>query len=118
MITVPSSTRIFLCVTPVDMRKSFDSLAGLVRDHLGENPLSGHLFVFRNRNEDTIKLLYWDRDGFAIWYKRLQRGTFALPSGTTAGLEIDVAAFAMLLNGIDMRQIQKQKRYTVGTVSG
>jgi transposase len=118
MITVPSSTRIFLCIEPVDMRRSFDSLAEVVRNHLGEDPLSGHLFVFRNRNEDTVKLLYWDRDGYAIWYKRLQRGTFALPSGSSAGLEIDSMAFAMLLNGIDLRNIRKQKRYEVGATSG
>lgn len=111
MISVQASTRILVCVSPVDMRKSFDSLAEIVRTQLGEDPLSGHLFVFRNRNEDTLKLLYWDRDGYAIWYKRLQKGTFALPSGTTAGLEIDVAAFAMLLNGMDVSRMSRQKRY-------
>ena len=76
MLTLPPSTRIFVATKPTDMRKGFDSLAVLVRDFLGEDPLSGHLFVFRNRPGDRLKILWWDRDGLAIWYKRLEEGSF------------------------------------------
>jgi transposase len=75
--------KIFLCRAPVDLRKSYDSLSGLARDALGENPLMGHLFVFCNRRRTQVKILYWDRDGYAIWQKRLERGTFRLPLGTS-----------------------------------
>ena len=80
MIGVDPGIKIFLCVTPTDMRKSFDGLSGLVTTMVQQNPLSGHLFVFRNRNRDRLKILYWDRDGLAVWYKRLERGTFQLPT--------------------------------------
>ncbi len=67
--------RVFLCTTPADMRKGFDSLAALVRDRLGNDPLSGHLFLFVSRGRDRLKLLYWDGEGYALWYKRLEEGT-------------------------------------------
>ena len=70
MLTLPPSTRVFVATKPTDMRKSFDSLAALVRDFLGDDPLSGHLFVFRNKSGDRLKILWWDRDGLAIWYKK------------------------------------------------
>lgn len=111
MLNLPSSVRIFVCMIPVDMRRSFDNLAGLVRDFMSEDPLSGHLFVFRNREESKVKILYWDRDGYAIWYKRLEQGTFALPQNLAGGLEIDPASLAMLLSGINIDHIKKQKRY-------
>ena len=117
MLNLPSSVQIFFCVVPVDMRRSFDTLAEIVRSSLGQEPQSGHLFVFRNKAEDCVKVLYWDKDGYALWYKRLQRGTFKLPSGTSAGIEIDSATFSMLLNGIDLKAVQIQKRYTREVVS-
>jgi len=110
--------RIFLCTLPTDMRKSFDTLAALVQSHLGQDALSGDLFVFRSRRGDRIKLLYWDQDGYAIWYKRLEEGSFALPTtdGKRAsvgehGLVLRPAELAMLLDGIDLSSVQRQRRY-------
>ena len=111
MLNLPASVQIFFCLVPVDMRRSFDSLAEMVREQLGGDPRSGHLFVFRNKHEDCIKLLYWDRDGYAIWYKRLEKGTFSLPKGVARGFEMEAANFAMLLNGMDIQNMRKQKRY-------
>ena len=79
MLSLPSALHIFLAVEPADMRKGFDGLAQLVRERIAEDPLSGHLYVFRNRRRDRVKLLYWDRDGFALWSKRLEEGTYAIP---------------------------------------
>lgn len=111
MLNLPPSVRIFVCVIPVDMRRSFDSLSGMVREYMSEDPQSGHLFLFRNRGESKIKVLYWDRDGFAIWYKRLERGTFGLPNNLANGLEIDASSLAMLLGGINLDVTKRQKRY-------
>ena len=80
MIHLPGSVRVYLCLTPCDMRKSFDSLHALVREHLELDGFAGHLFVFASRRKDRVKILYWDRDGFAIWAKRLEEGTYAMPS--------------------------------------
>jgi transposase len=107
-----------LCTLPTDMRKSFDSLSGLVRERLGLDPLSGDLFVFRSRRGDRLKLLYWDEDGLAIWYKRLEEGTFVLPAASEQrgragehGLVLRPAELAMLLDGIDLSQAKRHKRY-------
>jgi len=117
MLSLPPSVRIYLCVLPVDMRRSFDSLAGLVREHLGQDPLSGHLFVFRNREEDKVKILYWDRDGYAIWYKRLEKGTFGLCEGAAGTVELDGTSFLLLLTGLTEKQVRRQSRYTRQTAS-
>ena len=77
MIHLPASVRVYLCLTPCDMRKSFDSLHALVREHLELDAFAGHLFVFASRRKDRVKILYWDRDGFAVWSKRLEEGTYA-----------------------------------------
>jgi transposase len=118
MLNLSLPGRVFLCTLPTDMRKSFDALAGLVQAHLQQDPLSGDLFVFRSRRGDRLKLLYWDQDGLAIWYKRLEEGTFVLPAtdGTRDrvgddGLVLRPAELAMLLEGIDLAHVKRQKRY-------
>ena len=80
MLSLPELVRIYCCTQPTDMRKGFDSLAALVRDWLGHDPLSGHLFVFRSRRGDRVKLLWWDRDGWTLYYKRLEQGVFRFPA--------------------------------------
>jgi transposase len=98
------------------MRKSFGSLCGVVRRAMNLDPLSGYLFIFKNKRADRIKALYWDRDGLAIWYKALQKGTYRFPdlqSYTSSGLEIDSATLRAILDGIDLRSIKRQQRYTL-----
>ena len=112
-----TACRIYLCTSATDMRKGFDSLAALARDHLGHDPLSGHLFLFIGRSKDRLKILYWDSDGFALWYKRLEDGTFRLPRPAEGGASVELAAseLAMLLEGIDLRSIKRRKRFTVAS---
>jgi len=113
MLSLPLPVRIFLCTRHADMRKGFDGLAQMVREFLGEDPLSGHLFVFRNRRGDRLKLLYWDSDGLAIWYKRLEQGSYRFPTvvGEGQGLEIRAADLTMILDGVDLDSVKRQKRY-------
>ena len=103
---------IYLCTAPTDMRKGFDTLAVLVREFLGHDPLSGHLFLFISRRKDRLKILYWDADGFVLWYKRLEQGTFRRPHGVTAaaGVELKASELAMLLEGIDLKSIKRSAR--------
>lgn len=112
MFTLPQAMEIYFCVVPIDMRRSFDTLAEVVRTSLGHEPKSGHLFVFRNKAEDCLKILYWDKDGYAIWYKRLEKGKFTLPCSSAASVEMSAANFSMLLNGFDLKKVERQKRYT------
>jgi transposase len=114
MIHLPGSVRVYLCLTPCDMRKSFDSLHALVREHLELDAFAGHLFVFTSRRRDRVKILYWDRDGFALWSKRLEEGTYAMPSATEVTerrREITAPELAALLSGIDLQQASRRKRY-------
>ena len=110
------SGRIYLCTSPTDMRKGFDTLAAMVTEFLGQDPLSGHLFLFVGRGMDRLKILYWDADGFAMWYKRLEEGTFRMPRTTSdaAGVELKASELAMMLEGIDLRSIKRTKRMTLG----
>ena len=113
MLSFPPAVRIWLCVQPTDLRKSFDTLAELVRQHLHNDPLSGPVFVFRNQRGDRVKLLYWDEDGFVIVYKRLEEGTFRWPA-VAAGqpsVALRAAELAMLLDGIDWSRAQRSRRY-------
>jgi transposase len=118
MLSLALPQRVFLCTLPTDMRKSFDTLAGLVQTQLGQDALSGDLFVFRSRRGDRIKLLWWDDDGYAIWYKRLEKGSFVLPAADSQrvgvgehGLVLRPAELAMLLDGIDLSNVRRQQRY-------
>ena len=105
--------RVYLCTSTTDMRKGFDTLAVVVRNGLGYDPLSGHLFLFVGRRRDRIKILYWDRDGYALWYKRLEKGTFRMPVAKpdAASIELKASELAMLLEGIDLRSIKRRKRF-------
>jgi transposase len=112
MIMLPSAVRAFLCTRPTDLRKSFDGLSGLVQECFSQELLTGHLFLFLNRRRDRIKILYFDRDGLAIWYKRLEAGTFQLPREVpAAGVELQPAQLAMLLSGIDLNTARQRKRF-------
>lgn len=113
MISLPPTVKIFLATRPADMRKGFDGLKSLVEEFLQQDPLSGHLFVFRNRRGDRLKILYWDRDGLAIWYKRLEAGTFRFPAATDdeTSLEVRPSDLAMLLDGVDLASVRRRARY-------
>ena len=111
MIGLPPAVRIFLATEPVNLRLSFDGLVGLVRNHLGADPLSGHLFVFRNRVGDRVKILYWDRSGLAMWYKRLQRGTFRFPIIKGMSAQVSAADLMLILEGIDLAGARRRKRF-------
>jgi len=113
MLSFPPAVRIWLATNATDLRKSFDTLAELVRQHLHNDPLSGHVFVFRNKRSDRVKLLYWDEDGFVIVYKRLEEGTFRFPAAIEgqSGISIRAADLAMLLDGVDWQNAQRSKRY-------
>jgi transposase len=114
MLNVPPAVRIFLCLEPADFRKQFDGLAALVTQVLGEDCFSGNLFVFRNRRGDRVKILYWDRDGYALWYKRLEKGVFRFQVrgyGHSRYAEVDWAELAMLLEGIDVASVKRSPRY-------
>lgn len=113
MLSLPPSVRIFLHTRSTDMRKGFDGLAALVVEHFGQDPLSGHLFVFRGRRGDRLKVLWWDRDGYALWMKRLEKGVFRLPAGPSdaAGVEVSCADLLMLLEGIEPAGIRRSKRF-------
>ena len=112
MLGLPSAVRIYLATEPVDMRKGHDALTALVR-RLGGDPFSGHLFVFISRARDRVKILTWDRGGFVLWYKRLERGRFAFPRFVEVGatVDIDAAQLAMLLDGVDFSRVRRGRRW-------
>ena len=122
MLSLPLPVRVYLCLQPTDMRRSFDGLCRMVREFVGADPLSGDLFVFRSKRGDRVKLLYWLGDGLAIWYRRLEEGTFVFPTAAgqglswsrlvgTEGLEIRATDLAMLLDGVDLASVKRRKRY-------
>lgn len=114
MLTIPTDTRISLCTSPVDMRKSFHGLIGVVRTKLGDDPQTGHLFVFLNKSNTRAKILYWDGDGFAIWYKRLEIGTFRFPArvGDNKSINVTRTGLSMILEGIDLEKLPQRKRFS------
>jgi len=115
-----AAMRIWLAAQPADMRCSFDRLAELAKTVTDQDPTAGHLFLFRSRGGDRLKALYFDRDGYALWYKRLEEGTFKLPAITagTRSVELRASELAMLLDGIDLKSIRRVKRYRRGQEPG
>jgi len=114
MIAIAPTTRIFIYTAATDMRKGFCGLSGLVKEHFNVDLFSGHLFVFFNRRRDYIKILVWDSDGFAIWSKRLERGTFEKLTRTVDGdFEIDSAELVMMLRGVQIEGTRRRKRYSI-----
>ena len=113
MLSFPPAVRIWLGTAPVDLRRSFDGLAEQVRQHLQNDPQSGHVFVFRNKRADRIKLLYWDEDGYIIVYKRLEEGVLRWPvtAPDQPSVSLRAAELAMLLDGIDWSKAQRGRRY-------
>lgn len=121
MITLPSlsqldrasTTRIWLCTGPTDMRRGFDRLAEQARVMTRQDPQSGHLFLFRSRGGDRLKALYFDKDGYVLWYKRLEVGVFKLPriDPAQSSIELRASELAMILDGIDLASVKRVKRY-------
>ncbi len=114
MLNLNHNTRIYLHVPPTDMRKSFDGLTGLVRSVFKADPLNGSWYLFLNRRRDRIKILYWDRDGMALWYKQLSRGTFEQLRSpeSTATLELDATELALLLSGVTIESARRRPRFS------
>ena len=109
MLNMSSHTRFFLCLQPVSMRKSFEGLSVLVEQLFPGELLSGALFIFLSRRKDHMKVLFWDKDGLAIWYKRLEKGSFILQKPES---ELDRKEFLMLLEGITPKRLQKRFKIT------
>lgn len=107
MIRSGRGVRIYVCQQATDMRRSHDGLARMSREVIRRDPLSGHLFVFCNRRRDRVKILYWDGDGLALWYKRLEQGTYRVPKDT----EISMALLEAMLEGIEYEGLRHGRRY-------
>jgi transposase len=114
MLTVSEGRRYFLSKTPADMRKGFDGLCGVIRQESGCNPLSGDIFIFLNKRRNQIKLLLWEGDGFSLYHKRLERGTYELPVINLSDVSVEVKAqdLLLILQGISLQHIRKRPRYT------
>jgi transposase len=109
MLTLSHHQRYFLFRGIADMRKGIDGLCGMVRDHLQCDPLSGDIFIFFNRRRTQVKLLCWDRDGYALYSKRLEQGTFEIPAIASPHIGADI--LHCILQGISLTSIRKRKRY-------
>jgi transposase len=110
MIGPPSNARVWLAAGVTDLRKGFDGLAALVKTTLAEDPYCGHLFAFRGRRGDRLKLLWWDGDGLCLFVKRLERGKFVWPRATSGVVSLSPAQLAMLIEGIDWRRVERTQR--------
>jgi transposase len=117
MLSIAAGTRIFVAAGATDMRKGFDGLQGVVTSVLEQDPLSGHLFLFINRRCDKLKILYWDGDGLAIWYRRLEQGTFQMPAiaDDRKSAELRSDELTMLLRGIDLDSVRRRKRFALAS---
>ena len=113
MLMVSSTVRIFLATQPTDLRRSFDRLAGEVEHFLGHDPLSGDLYAFCNKRGDRIKILYFDRSGWCLWYKRLEAGTFRFPAASARSVAVSAADLTLLLEGIEVEGVRRRKRFTL-----
>jgi transposase len=111
MLTLGLTGRIYVCVEPQDGRKSFDGLSAVVTGRLSRDPLSGDLFVFRNRKGDRLKILAWQGDGFALYLRRLEKGTFAFPTADAGEVSVTATELAMILGGIDFGSARRRRRY-------
>ena len=114
MLTLPASVRIYVAADPVDLRRGFDGLAAATRSLIHQDPLNGHLFVFLNRRRNRIKLLVWDRTGYLLLYKRLERGTFHVPTRPPVGqrhVEVDAGELGLMLEGLDLRGARHRPRW-------
>jgi len=114
VLTLPSSVRIYVAAEAVDLRRGFDGLAAATRSVIGADPLSGHVFVFLNRRRNRIKLLVWDRTGYVLLYKRLEKGTFEIPSQPLPGrrhVEVDGGELGLMLEGLHLRGARRQPRW-------
>jgi transposase len=110
MIGLPPGAHVWLAAGATDMRNGFDGLAALVKTTLSEDPFSGHLFVFRGRQGDRVKILWWDGDGLCLFAKRLERGKFVWPRATSGTVSLSPAQLAMLIEGIDWRRVERAQR--------
>ena len=117
MLSIAADTRIFIASGATDMRKGFDGLCGLVTSVLQADPLSGQLFLFVNRRRDKMKILYWDGDGLAIWYRRLEQGTFQMPKVDDGQVSVEIRSdeLTMLLRGIDYSIVKRRKRFALAS---
>ena len=116
MIPFASSLEVYICTEKMDMRRSFDGLARGVEEVINQDPLSGHLFVFLNKRRDRIKILFWDKCGYAIYYKRLEEGAFHLPETretVQGGIKVPLSTLNLILEGVSVLRIQKQKRFSL-----
>jgi transposase len=113
MLSLSPQVRIWICTIPADLRKSFDGLCGLIRQGLGADPLSGEVFVFRNKRGDRVKILTFEGDGLVIWYKRLEAGTFRFPTAAAGSGTVTMRAadLLMLLDGVDLASVRRRPRY-------
>ena len=114
MLMLPSSVRIYVSAEPVDLRRGFDGLAAATRSIIHEDPMSGHVFAFINRRRNRIKLLVWDRTGYVLLFKRLEKGTFEIPTQPRRNMrhvELDSGELSMMLEGLDLRSARRRKRW-------
>jgi transposase len=110
VLSVPSSVRIYVCTEACDMRRSFNGLDRMTREIIGQDPLSGHIFVFLNRRRDRVKLLYWENGGYVIHYKLLERGSFRVPESNASGaVVIEAADLMMIMQGIDITATHRRR---------
>jgi transposase len=113
MLALSPSATIYFCTKPTDMRKGFDGLLALIKDHLHQDPFAGGLYAFVNRRKDRLKLLAWEGDGLAIYYRRLEQGSYQCPAadGSKPSVVLSATDLSLILSGIDLKSVKRRKRY-------